>query len=282
MILRKKQFILLIGILLVTAITFETFQQLFYIRRYQLANDVQFFDVLKNQSYRWVLWVILGISLFWFVKKNRETSFGKLQEYLKFGSFIVGLVLLNICIIGGIQLFISEGSFTFSLFWGEYFTFFFFQKAPIYLLGYSAVAVILHLYFKREALEFQVEELISLKNDHKAQYLELRKKITDKASILSIKVGNKKHIVPVEEIVWIEADDYCVKVHTQSGKIWTMRSSLKALEEKLGNPFLRVHRKAIANMEAVKEWKNNKLILSENLEIPIAKSQLRKVQNFYA
>jgi len=128
----------------------------------------------------------------------------------------------------------------------------YFSKGPIYILGYIAIAIILHFYFVSEELPFQVQELSELKDSNLKLYNELKSEINDKTTILNVKIGNKRRIIPVEEIQWIEADDYCVKLHLENGKSYTMRSNLKALENKLSLPFLRVHRKTIVNMTMVK------------------------------
>jgi len=58
-------------------------------------------------------------------------------------------------------------------------------------------------------------------------------------------------IVPIEEIDWIEAQDYYVEVHT-AGRGYLLRRSLKQLEERLDpRRFARVHRSAIVNVARI-------------------------------
>ena len=106
----------------------------------------------------------------------------------------------------------------------------------------------------------------------------------DRSSVLNIKIGNKQKIIPFESIYWIEADDYCSKVHTKNDSAYTMRISLKALEEKLSNNFLRVHRKAIVNMNSVEEFKNNGsslLVLKNKTEVLVSNSKRKFVKDYY-
>jgi DNA-binding LytR/AlgR family response regulator len=113
-------------------------------------------------------------------------------------------------------------------------------------------------------------------------YNELRTHHPERAQILNIKIGNKRKIVPVEEICWIESDDYCVKVHTINDKTFTMRSSLKSLEEQLQGNFMRVHRTAIVNLDYTKEISyagNPNLTLQNNTCVPIAKSKIRALRS---
>jgi two-component system, LytTR family, response regulator len=58
-------------------------------------------------------------------------------------------------------------------------------------------------------------------------------------------------VVPVEEIDWIEAQDYYVEVHS-AGRSYLLRRSLKQLEERLDpRRFARVHRSAIVNLARI-------------------------------
>lgn len=278
-----KRTIVIILIILCIAITFESFQQLYYINRYQLASDVTFFGVAKYQALRWIVWLILSAVLYSFAKTH--ASKGKLStiDIIKYTLLIAGLVFLSIIFISILQFIVSSTSFSLNLLFSEYIPFFTFQKAPIYTLGYIAVAIILNLYFANLKLQIDVLELAELKKTNQSLYNKLRSTNDDKTNILNIKIGNNHRIILVNDISWIEADDYCVKVHTSKLKTYTMRSSLKALEEKLNGNFIRVHRKAIVNMGFARELKLSQspcLILQNSEEIPVSKSNLKTVKDF--
>ena len=264
------------------AITFETFQQLYYIRRFQLGVDVTFFELLKTQSYRWAIWLLLSLVLIW--HSRTQTSKKKTPLIiLKLALLIIGLVFLNIIIISLSQMYVSGEVFLMSDLFSEYVPFFMYQKSPIYTLGYIAITMILHLYFENEKLQIEVQELSELKLTNARLFKKLNSTIDEKTTVLNIKIGNKRKIIPVDDISWIEADDYCVKVHTKSNGSYTMRSSLKALEEKLSTNFLRVHRKAIVNMSFARELHisgSPNLILKNDMQIPVSKSNLKTVRDF--
>lgn len=281
-ILPARKSLIIITLVLVIAITFETFQQLFYIRRYNLGEGVTFVDVLRGQSYRWLVWMLLGIFLFKHARRNagkEELSFKDIMGYVL---VILALVFASIIVISFIEMFLY-GGFSWSDLINEYLPFFTFQKVPIHLLGYIAVAIILHLYFTKEVLQFEIQRLSEIKKSNETLYHSLRSNIDDKATILNIKVGNKRKIIPIEEISWVEADDYCVRVHTLSGESYSMRSTLKAMEEKLTGNFLRVHRKAIVNMDLARELSMShppNLTLSNNIKVPVSKSNLKLVRDY--
>jgi two-component system LytT family response regulator len=68
-----------------------------------------------------------------------------------------------------------------------------------------------------------------------------------------VKTGGRVVLVRVDEIDWIEAADYCVKLHVQD-KVHVLRESLQALETRLDPArFFRVHRSAIVNLDRVTE-----------------------------
>jgi two-component system LytT family response regulator len=70
---------------------------------------------------------------------------------------------------------------------------------------------------------------------------------------ITVRTGQRMQVVPVAEIDWIEAADYCAKLHV-GATTHVVRVSLAALEGLLDPTlFLRVHRSAIINVERLKE-----------------------------
>lgn len=91
---------------------------------------------------------------------------------------------------------------------------------------------------------------------------------------LNIKIGNKLRVIPLSDVQWVEADDYCVKIHT-SEKSYTMRKSLKSLEKDLAPfRFVRVHRRALLNLEYLEhvDFNDYTVRLQDKSEIPLSKS----------
>lgn len=277
-----KLSILVIALVFILAVSFETFQQVYYVKRYNISSNVSFIGVLKSQLNSWIVWVsLLGVLFLYFKSQsNKKIDF---ISIFKYALVIFILVTLCIFIISVSRLLFSNDDFSFSLLIQEYFTFFMFQKAPIYTLGYIAISLIFYLYFENEKLQIEVQELSELKLTNAKLFKKINATIDEKTTVLNIKIGNKRKIIPIENISWIEADDYCVKVHTTNNGSYTMRSSLKALEEKLSTNFLRVHRKAIVNMSLAQELHisgSPNLILKNNLQIPVSKSNLKTVKDF--
>jgi two-component system LytT family response regulator len=67
----------------------------------------------------------------------------------------------------------------------------------------------------------------------------------------TLKVGEKYNVFKVDQIDWIEADDYHVKLHI-GGKSYLVRQTLGALEKQLPpTSFARIHRSTVVNLDRV-------------------------------
>ena len=98
---------------------------------------------------------------------------------------------------------------------------------------------------------------------------------------LSLKHGERTIVLRMDEIVWIEAQDYCVMVHSTRGQ-HLVRGSLTALEEQLApETFVRAHRMAIVNLHHVRETHDRDglhLVLSDGAQIGVSRSRKPHVE----
>lgn len=69
---------------------------------------------------------------------------------------------------------------------------------------------------------------------------------------LTIRDGGRTFVIPIRDIDWIEAEDYCVRIHA-GDRHMLVRRSLQSLLEDLGAGFARVHRSSIVNLARVRE-----------------------------
>ncbi|MEM6453962.1 MAG: LytTR family DNA-binding domain-containing protein [Acidobacteriota bacterium] len=89
---------------------------------------------------------------------------------------------------------------------------------------------------------------------------------------------NRTVLVQVDEIAWIEADDYCVRVHLVDGASHTLRRSLKWFGEQLDPAqFVRVHRSALVNLAHLREIRHpvgddSVAVLASGAEVPLSRS----------
>jgi two-component system LytT family response regulator len=84
---------------------------------------------------------------------------------------------------------------------------------------------------------------------------ELLKQIQGKKTIktLTVKLGDKILLIKLSDIVHVQAEDKYVFLHTVDGKKHLTDFTLSALEEKLPEEFLRIHRSDIINTAYIKE-----------------------------
>ena len=96
-------------------------------------------------------------------------------------------------------------------------------------------------------------------------------------SVLTAKIGDSKQLIPIYDIVYIAADDYCVNIHTEAGRKFVLRASLKQLEKDLPAGFVRVHRSYMVNFKCILALRlgdsRPHLILTNGQELPVARSR---------
>ena len=85
-----------------------------------------------------------------------------------------------------------------------------------------------------------------------------------------IKVDSVLVNLDLKNILWVEAYGDYVKIHTEA-KVYTVYSTLKAVEGKLGGNFMRVHRSYIVNLKSITSIDPNNLQIGNRI-IPISNS----------
>lgn len=95
---------------------------------------------------------------------------------------------------------------------------------------------------------------------------------------LNVKQGSKVYLLKAEEILWIEAEDYYVRIHTVKGK-FLERKSLKSILQFLpAEQFMRVHRSTVVNINAITEMRN---ISAQKGEVKLNDGSIRSVSRTY-
>ena len=98
-----------------------------------------------------------------------------------------------------------------------------------------------------------------------------------------IAVDSSELLLPVEDIDWIEAEDYYVCVHA-GGKDYLLRESMASLEARLDSrEFARVHRSAIVRLDRVREVRatpqGDELILRNDARVPVSRRKRGLVES---
>ncbi|MFB6248972.1 MAG: LytR/AlgR family response regulator transcription factor [Salinibacter sp.] len=100
---------------------------------------------------------------------------------------------------------------------------------------------------------------------------------------LTVHIGRRLRVVPLEEVRWIEADDGFVFAHTTGGRYRT-DFTLGELEERLPpDGFVRTHRSTIVNLDAAYEFVPEpsgtaKLRLRDGTEVKVARRRSDEVE----
>ncbi|MDR3697758.1 response regulator [Mucilaginibacter sp.] len=81
------------------------------------------------------------------------------------------------------------------------------------------------------------------------KHLQVKKEI----KTLTVKIGDKILLVKLDSIIFIDAEDKYVFLHTADGKKHLTDFTINALEEKLPEQFVRIHRGYMINSEYIKE-----------------------------
>jgi two-component system LytT family response regulator len=107
------------------------------------------------------------------------------------------------------------------------------------------------------------------------------------ASRLVVKSAGRTVFVRVDEVDWIEADDYYARLHV-AGKTHLLRETMGSLEARLDPVrFFRVHRSAIVNLDRVREVQflfrgEHVVILHDGTKLKLSRSRLEKLEAMLA
>lgn len=97
---------------------------------------------------------------------------------------------------------------------------------------------------------------------------------------LTVKSERKSINIDYGTIVFIESVGNYVKINHDSGKPIITKERISAIEEKLPNSFLRIHRSIVVNVNKITSFKFNREWININdLELPISRKYKEKALN---
>jgi two-component system LytT family response regulator len=98
-----------------------------------------------------------------------------------------------------------------------------------------------------------------------------------------VKSGSSIIVIPVDDIIYLEAADDFVKIHTRKGQ-WLKNKTMAHFEQQLdANRFIRVHRSYIVNISEITrldpyEKDSHILVLKSGEKIPVSKTGMIKLK----
>lgn len=114
-------------------------------------------------------------------------------------------------------------------------------------------------HFQKQTIQNRLEKLLQSYQQEQGESME-NTLISDKkeaespqAQRLIVKSSGKIHFIPYEEIHWIEAYDYYIKIHVKD-RYFLVRESMKRMEQRLpASLFARIHKSSIIHLNQIKE-----------------------------
>ncbi|AHG88900.1 LytTr DNA-binding region [Gemmatirosa kalamazoonensis] len=149
-----------------------------------------------------------------------------------------------------------------------------FVPAVVFLTAYDTFAV---RAFDARALDYLVKPV------EEARFLDAMERARERLRgaaptprRLLVPVAGGELLLDLDEIDWIEADDYYAAVHAR-GRRHLLRESLASLAERLdASRFVRAHRSAIVNIDRVRELRAESsgetvLVLRDGTRVPVSR-----------
>lgn len=116
--------------------------------------------------------------------------------------------------------------------------------------------------FKRAAMK--VKKQYDLQNSQPAMVSS-----PDEDDALFLKTDYKVVRVHVSDITYVEGMSEYLKIHLNNRKPLVVLLSMKKIEERLPNYFMRIHRSYIINLKRIQEVNKNRVILNADTNLPI-------------
>ena len=259
-------------------ITFEAGQQYYYVTRFDLSGnqEVSILELLKFHVIRWVIWGVLAIPLTLYIVRRPFRNFS-IPLFARYFIMVLCSLLVTIAAISIFNLWYYDTGF--SEFY-EVFLFFAYQKSALFVNAYLGLIVVIALMNNLKLLDAKIIAL----SDLKEEYQDLHNKAHgDTTPIMQIRIGKKLKNVLFSDIIWIQSDDYCVRVHSKQGS-YHLRKSMKSMEEELTHwGFVRIHRNCIVNkneIDTIVFSEAPKVIVKDGSSFSIAHSRIPKIKAY--
>ncbi|MDA3942242.1 MAG: LytTR family transcriptional regulator DNA-binding domain-containing protein [Bacteroidetes bacterium] len=98
-----------------------------------------------------------------------------------------------------------------------------------------------------------------------------------------VKSGHQIHVIPIDEMIQLEAQDDYVMIHTAEGR-FMKKETMSYLEQHLpADQFIRIHRSHIVSIQHIKKMEqygkeNYVLILSNGSQVNVSKSRIKELK----
>lgn len=155
------------------------------------------------------------------------------------------------------------------------------KENGIYLKGTKLIYITGYDEYIEDVFETELVYLIKKPlNEEKVEkaYLKAIEKINKENKVIVVKTLKETRKVKINEIYYIESDARLVNIYLRN-EVLVSYGKLSDMEEMLKGNFLRTHKSYLVNLERVKSYKHNQVILDNGKVIPISRNSISKVKN---
>lgn len=104
---------------------------------------------------------------------------------------------------------------------------------------------------------------------------------------LAVKSPGRTRLIPLEEVVFLKGAGHYAEIHLENGEQTLHGKSLERLLVLLPPHFVRIHKSYIVNLEHAAEIRTlpggvNELILKNGLSLPVGRTRLQKLKDYFA
>jgi two-component system, LytTR family, response regulator len=144
--------------------------------------------------------------------------------------------------------------------------------------------------FTRERFAEAVKKAVykfNNKIDEEKKIISVLNAVDEKPEIIdriAVRTGSRIHVIPADEIIYMEADGDYVKIHTQSGS-HLKEKTMKYFETHLDpKKFIRIHRSFIANVNEINrleyyDKENYVAVLKNNLQLKVSSGGYKLIKD---
>ena len=101
-----------------------------------------------------------------------------------------------------------------------------------------------------------------------------------KETKITIFDGSSKHVVPIKDILYIQADHiYAVFYTSSKGRIMQRSTLSEVLKQLPSPPFVQVHRSFIVNLKHITGWDQQQLFVNDKA-IPVSRSRKKEILSY--
>lgn len=155
------------------------------------------------------------------------------------------------------------------------------KENGIYLKGTKLIYITGYDEYIEDVFETELVYLIKKPlNEEKVEkaYLKAIEKFNKENKVIVVKTLKETRKVKINEIYYIESDARLVNIYLKN-EVLVSYGKLSDMEEILKGNFLRTHKSYLVNLERVKSYKHNQVILDNGKVVPISRNSISKVKN---